>query len=116
MDKAQQSSFDDAQISREGLVTILGYVRDDIKTLRAENLTQHGEIVQRLDTLNGRVHKHDREIGTITAKVAEIHAMSESVKTIEQNYLTKGQGWTAFTAIVGAGGAALFWLLERVIK
>ena len=116
MDKSQQASFDDAQLSREGLVTLLGYVRDDIKTLRGENLSQHGEIVQRLDTLNGRVHKHDREIGTITTKVEEIHAMSESVKTIEQNYMTKSQGWTAFTAVVGAGGAALFWLLDHFIK
>ncbi len=89
--------------------TILGYVRNDIATLRDDNVRQHGDIVHRLDALNGRVHKHDREIG-------EIHAMAESVKTIEANYLTKAQGWTAFTAIVGAGGAALFWLLDKVIK
>lgn len=96
--------------------TILGYVRADIASLRDDNVRQHGEIVHRLDTLNGRVHKHDRDIDTISGKVNEIHAMAESVKTIEQNYLTKSQGWTAFTAIVTAGGAALFWLLERVIK
>lgn len=96
--------------------TILGYVRSDIATLRDDNVRQHGEIVQRLDTINGRVHRHDREIQAIQNKADEIHSMAQSVHTIEQNYMTKTQGWTAFTAVVGAGGAALFWLLERVIK
>lgn len=96
--------------------TLLGYVRGDIKSLHDENIRQHGEIVHRLDTINGRVHRHDREIQAIQNKADEIHEMAQSVHTIEQNYLTKTQGWTAFTAIVGAGGAALFWLLERVIK
>jgi type I site-specific restriction endonuclease len=96
--------------------TLLGYVRNDIATLREDNLRQHGEIVHRLDTLNGRVHKHDREIDSIEAKVGEIHAMAESVKTIEQNYLTKTQGWTAFTFLAGGGSAVILWLLDRVIK
>lgn len=96
--------------------TLLGYVRGDIATLREDNVRQHAEIVHRLDTLNGRVHRHDREIDDIKGKVNEIHSVATSVKTIEANYLTKTQGWTAFTAVVGGGAAALFWLLERVIK
>lgn len=96
--------------------TLLGYVRSDIKSLHDENIRQHGEIVQRLDTINGRVHRHDREIATIQTKVDEIHPVAQSVHAIEQNYMTKTQGWTAFTTVVGAMVFALFWLLERVIK
>lgn len=95
---------------------LLGYVRNDIAVLRDDNVRQHGEIVQRLDTINGRVHRHDREIQAIQNKADEIHTMAASVKTIEANYMTKGQGWTAFTTVVGGMVAALFWLLERVIK
>lgn len=95
---------------------MLEVVREDIAALREDNRTQHLDIVQRLNTINGRVQRHDRELADVQVKVAEIHGIGEEVHEIEKHYITKTQAWTGFTFVVTAFGFVLFWMIEHIIK
>lgn len=75
---------------------LLGYVRDDIKVFREDNVRQHGEIVHRLDTINGRVHRHDRELSDIQGKM-----------------VTKNQLWVGAGTVLTAAGAIIAWFMEH---
>lgn len=101
-------------VSNETAAAVFTLLREDIATLRDDNRQQHKEIVHRLDTINGRVHRHDREIADVQSKTATLKDIQDTVHHIDQNYLSKKIGWTAFTTVVGGMVFALFWLLERV--
>lgn len=109
----QPTPFETAQVGTAA--AILNLLREDIADLREDNRRQHSEIVHRLDTINGRVHRHDREIASLQEKAGALKDIQDTVHHIDQNYLSKKIGWTAFTTVVGGMGFALFWILEHFL-
>lgn len=103
-------------VSNETAAAVFSLLREDIANMRKDNADQHKDIVHRLDTINGRVQKHDREIGDIQGKTNQIEEIGKNVRHIDQNYLSKTAGWTGFTFVVGGFGAVLLWMLDRVLK
>jgi hypothetical protein len=102
------------EVTNQTAAAVLTLLREDIAAMRKDNGEQHAQIVHRLDTINGRVQKHDREIATMYGKTQTIDKIAEQVDHIDRNYLGRTAAWTGFTAVVGGIGAVLFWLLEHV--
>ena len=83
-------------VTNETAAAVFSLLREDIQTLRQDNRDRHRDIVHRLDTINGRVHRHDRELADIQGKM-----------------VTRKQLWAGAGTIVFAAASLFAWLYEQ---
>lgn len=98
----------------EGLNAVDSDIHALLNIIREENQAQHGDIVRRLDQINGRVQHHDRELGEVSVQLDELKTISTTVDRIDRDHVTKGQAWVvgSFTLLGVAGITA--WILEHL--
>ena len=83
-------------VSNETAAAVFSLLREDIQNLRQDNKDRHTDIVHRLDTINGRVHRHDRELADIQGRM-----------------VTRKQLWAGAGTIVVTAATLFAWLYEQ---
>jgi hypothetical protein len=87
-----------------------------LNVIRDENARQHADIVSRLDQINGRVQRHDRELGEMSVQLDELHAVHDVVDRIDRDHVTQRQAWVVGVGVVTGTLALLGWVFEHAIR